>query len=129
MAIERQYGRCERVQSVWHSMMKSSRDRSWAPPAVAVHRALGPGFLESLYAAALCVEMTERDIPFQRELTMPVLYREVVIGTHRVDLLVHRRFVVELKVVKEITDVHFAVPPFLLSCLPQRPDPEFMFYS
>ncbi len=88
--------------------------------AVAVHRALGPGFVESLYAAALGVEMTERRLEFQRELSIPVMYRDVVIGTHRVDLLVHGAIVVELKATKEIADVHFCVVRSYLRALGLR---------
>jgi GxxExxY protein len=88
--------------------------------AIAVHRTLGPGFVESLYAAALVVEMTERRIEFQRELSIPVLYRGVQIGAHRLDLLVHGSIVVELKVVKEITDLHYAVVRSYLRALGLR---------
>lgn len=77
--------------------------------AIAVHRELGPGFLEAVYDAALVVEMRSRRIAFQRELSVPVLYRGVEVGLHRLDLLVANQVVVELKAVKEITRVHFAV--------------------
>jgi len=88
--------------------------------AVSVHRALGPGFMESLYAAALAMEMTEQRVEFQREVSVPILYRGVPIGTHRLDLLVHGRIVVELKVVKEITDLHYAVVRSYLRALGLR---------
>lgn len=77
--------------------------------AIAVHRELGPGFLETIYDAALAVELDARGIPFQRQLAIPLLYRGVEIGRHRLDLLVGSEIVVELKAVKDIADAHFAV--------------------
>lgn len=77
--------------------------------AIAVHRELGPGFLEAVYDAALVVELRARRIPFQRQLTIPVLYRGVEVGLHRLDLFVADEIVVELKAVRDIGDVHFAV--------------------
>jgi GxxExxY protein len=55
--------------------------------AIAVHRELGPGFLESIYENALCVELKTQQIPFQRQLRVPVAYRSVEVGLHRLDLL------------------------------------------
>jgi GxxExxY protein len=77
--------------------------------AIAVHRELGPGFLESVYGNALVVEMRHREIPFVRQLGVPVLYRGVEVGMHRLDLFVADEIVVELKAIKELADVHFAV--------------------
>lgn len=77
--------------------------------AIAVHRELGPGFIESVYGNALDVEMRHQQIPFVRQLGVPVLYRGVEVGMHRLDLLVADEIVVELKAVKELADVHFAV--------------------
>ena len=56
--------------------------------AIDVHRELGPGFLESIYENALAIELRARQIPFQRQLTVPVLYRGVEVGLHRLDLFV-----------------------------------------
>jgi GxxExxY protein len=88
--------------------------------AIAVHRALGPGFIESVYSEALAVELTAREIEYQREVSVPVVYREVVVGTHRVDLLVQGRIVVELKATKEIAEVHFSVVRSYLKALGLR---------
>ncbi len=77
--------------------------------AIEVHRELGPGFIESIYEAALAVELRVRGIPFQRQLSVPVLYRAVEVGMHRLDLYVSDLIVVELKAVERIEDVHFAV--------------------
>ena len=76
--------------------------------AIEVHKQLGPGFVESIYENALSVELRHRGIPFQRQLAVPVLYRGVEVGLHRLDLLASNDIVVELKAVKEIADTHFA---------------------
>ena len=72
-------------------------------------KVLGPGFVESVYENALVLELRHRELPFHRQVSVPVLYREVEVGLHRLDLLVHDQIVVELKAVKHISDVHFAV--------------------
>jgi GxxExxY protein len=77
--------------------------------AITVHRELGPGFLESVYENALSLELHARGIPMQRQLPVPVLYRDVEVGLHRLDLVVDARMVVELKAVKALDNVHFAV--------------------
>jgi len=77
--------------------------------AIEVHKALGPGFLESVYENALALELAARGIRFERQLTVPILYRGSAVGLHRLDLLVAALIVVELKAVKALEDVHFAV--------------------
>lgn len=77
--------------------------------AIAVHVSLGPGFIESVYENALCVEFTARGIAFEQQKTIKVLHRGVVVGEHRLDLLVEGCFLVELKAVKEIEDIFFVI--------------------
>jgi GxxExxY protein len=77
--------------------------------AIAVHRQLGPGFLESIYEAALAIELRKHGLRFERQRRLPILYDGVEIGFHRLDLLVEDTIVVELKAVKRIEDIHFAV--------------------
>ena len=77
--------------------------------AIEVHKALGPGFLESVYENALVLELAARGIRFARQLAVPILYRGSEVGLHRLDLLVAALIVVELKAVKAIENVHFAV--------------------
>lgn len=77
--------------------------------AIAVHRELGPGFLEAVYDNALAIELRTRGIPFARQVCVPVVYRGVEVGSHRLDLFVANEIVTELKAVKEIADHHFAV--------------------
>jgi GxxExxY protein len=72
--------------------------------AFAVHRALGPGLIESVYEACLCHELSKRHVAFQRQLALPVLYDGVRLDAGlRIDLLVADEVVVELKAVERIT--------------------------
>ncbi len=56
--------------------------------AIEVHRVLGPGFLESVYEEALCVELALREIVFARQVTVAVTYKDHAVGENRLDLLV-----------------------------------------
>ncbi len=77
--------------------------------AIAVHRTLGPGFLESIYEEALCIELGRRSIPFEQQKSVRLTYESQPIGEHRLDLLVAERVVVELKAIKTLEPVHFSV--------------------
>jgi GxxExxY protein len=77
--------------------------------AIAVHAALGPGFIESVYENALCVELTARGISFEQQKFIPIFHCGVAVGEHRLDLLVEQVLLVELKAVKEIEDIFFAI--------------------
>ncbi len=77
--------------------------------AIEVHKTLGPGFIESVYESALCLELTRRGVAFVRQKTIPILYRGESVGEHRLDLLVEDRLVVELKAVAVIDDIFFAI--------------------
>jgi GxxExxY protein len=76
--------------------------------AIEVHRALGPGYLESVYEQALCVELTSQGIPFVRQRPFSVEYRGQAVGEGRLDLLVDEELVVEVKAVVELAPVHTA---------------------
>ena len=77
--------------------------------AIEVHRSLGPGFLESLYEEALCIELDNLGIPYERQKTLEIRYRDHKIGEHRLDLLIASKLVVELKAIKEIEPIHFTI--------------------
>ena len=77
--------------------------------AIQVHRAVGPGFLESLYEEALAVEFALSGIQFIRQHPVPLFYRDHQVGEHRLDFLVERKIVVELKAIRELEDIHFAI--------------------
>jgi len=76
--------------------------------AIEVHRALGPGFLESIYEEALCLELTHRNISFARQVPIPICYRSHPVGTSQLDLMVGGQLVVELKAVSQILPIHVA---------------------
>ena len=76
--------------------------------AIEVHRALGPGLLESVYEGALCIELADRGIPFTRQPSVDLTYKERPIGKGRLDLLVGNAVIVELKAVETLADVHTA---------------------
>jgi GxxExxY protein len=74
--------------------------------AIAVHRALGPGFRESIYRKAMCVELEARGLAFEVERPVRVSYRGVEIPGQRVDLIVGGLIVVEPKTVVRFDGVH-----------------------
>ena len=74
----------------------------------AVHRALGPGFFESAYRNAFCIELSEQHIPFEIEKSVTVHYRNRPVAVHRLDLVVRGCVVVELKALKLLKHVHEA---------------------
>jgi GxxExxY protein len=77
--------------------------------AIAVHRALGPGLLESAYMRCLCRELEIRGLPFEREVPLPVVYRDVVLECgYRLDLLVAKTVVVEVKSIEALAPIHDA---------------------
>jgi len=76
--------------------------------AMEVHSFLGNGFQEVIYQRALAKEMVIQDMLFAREFEMPIFYKDVQIGTRRVDFLVENIISVELKALTKLEDVHFA---------------------
>ena len=77
--------------------------------AIAVHRELGPGLLESIYEEALGIELTEHGIMFLRQVELPVVYKgSLLSGSFRVDMIVENTLVLELKCVETILPVHKA---------------------
>ena len=77
--------------------------------AIRVHRGLGPGFLESIYEEALAIEFALSGIPFIRQHSIPLFYKDHQIGEHRLDFLVEGKIIVELKAISELEDIHFAI--------------------
>jgi len=75
---------------------------------VTIHRVLGPGFVEPVYRNAFCLELECRHIPFECEKQIVVKYRDAPVGLHKIDLIVHRSIIVELKAVSSIEPVHVA---------------------
>lgn len=76
--------------------------------AIEVHGVLGPGFLESVYEEALCIELTLRGIPFARQVPIGAHYKGQWVGEARLDLLVDEKLVVELKATEKLAPIHVA---------------------
>lgn len=76
--------------------------------ALEVHRLIGPGYLESVYEEALCVEFGLRGIAFERQVETGITYKNVRVGRGRVDFVVAKRLIVELKSVEALVPVHTA---------------------
>ncbi|MEQ1534218.1 MAG: GxxExxY protein [Sideroxydans sp.] len=73
--------------------------------AIEVHKALGPGLLESIYEEALCIEFELMGLEFQRQLAVDVLYKGHAIQGQRLDLLVASEVVVEIKSLRALPEV------------------------
>lgn len=77
--------------------------------AIEVHRALGPGLLESAYEECLCHELFLRGLAFQRQVPLPVSYKGITLdGGCRLDLVIEESLILELKCVEHILPVHEA---------------------
>lgn len=75
---------------------------------IRVHRTLGPGFLERIYHNALTIELANQGLLVETEKEITIHYAGQIIGTHRLDLLVGHRVIVELKTVEELAGIHHA---------------------
>ena len=71
-----------------------------------VHRVLGPGFKESIYQRAMCLEMDARGLRFECEKKIEVRYKQWVIPGQRVDLLVESRVLVDIKAIPRLRKIH-----------------------
>jgi GxxExxY protein len=84
-------------------MVELNEENYWSEKiigaAIEVHRLLGPGLPESIYEEALCAEMEERGIPYARQVHVAVMFKKKKIKDHRLDLIVAKKVVVELKAV------------------------------
>jgi GxxExxY protein len=77
--------------------------------ALAVHKALGPGLLESTYEACLCYELEERGIAYQQQVPLPVVYKGVRLECgYRIDVLVENAVILELKAIEQLLPIHEA---------------------
>jgi GxxExxY protein len=74
-----------------------------------VHKELGPGFLEITYEEALAIELRNARISFERQKLLPIFYREHLIGEHRLDVVVERKVILELKAISALEDIHYAI--------------------
>ncbi len=81
--------------------------RALVDSAVKVHQTLGPGFLESVYEACLCVELGKRNIRYETQAPISIVYGGVRIDAGlRLDLLVEKSVILELNAVDKLLPVH-----------------------
>lgn len=76
--------------------------------AMEVHRILGPGFLEAVYQVALERELTLRAIPFEKQVKLPVKYKEAIVGDYLADFIIDGKLIVEIKAVSNFNSQHQA---------------------
>ncbi len=77
--------------------------------ALEVHRELGPGLLESVYEKCLAFELKQREIDVQRQVEIPVYYKELEMNFgFRADLIIENKFIVEVKSSERLADIHLA---------------------
>jgi GxxExxY protein len=83
--------------------------KSVVEAAFYVHRQLGQGLLESAYEECLAIILADREIPFQRQVVMPLFFegRKIDIG-YRIDFFVNEELILELKSVEELLPIHEA---------------------
>ena len=96
----------QRSQSTQSS--EGSLSESVIAAAIEVHRTLGPGLLESIYEEALAHELGLREIDFERQKEIDVVYKGKTIKGQRLDLVVEKRLVVEIKSVRRMDEVFVA---------------------
>ncbi len=82
--------------------------RSIIGAAIEVHHVLCPGFLEGVYEEALCREFELRNISYERQVPVAIEYKGGCVGECRLDVLVEKRVVVEIKAVSDICPIHLA---------------------
>jgi GxxExxY protein len=72
-----------------------------------IHKILGPGLLESVYESALCYEFTKANIPFDRQIDIPVPYEDIILDKgFRADVIIENKLIVEIKSIESLTQVH-----------------------
>jgi GxxExxY protein len=75
--------------------------------AFKVHTALGPGLLESAYENIICYELEKHNIPFERQVEVPIQYdNQIFSNAFRADIILDKKIIIELKSVETLNDIH-----------------------
>jgi GxxExxY protein len=78
--------------------------------AIEVHKSLGPGLLESAYEECLCYELDEREIKYERQKPIPVVYKSIKLECgYRADIIVEKKILLELKSIEALNPIHEAI--------------------
>jgi len=88
--------------------------------AIEVHRALGPGFIESIYENALVIALRKHGLTVEQQREVEILFDGQLVGKHRLDLFVEEEIVIDLKAVKDLDEVHFAIVKSQLRAIGHR---------
>jgi GxxExxY protein len=90
-------------------MIENELSRIIIGTSIEIHKELGPGLLESIYEEILYYELDQKGLHVQRQLSVPLKYKDMRFDTaFRLDLLVNNRVVIELKSVEKLAPVHYA---------------------
>ncbi|EKT3964827.1 GxxExxY protein [Flavobacterium psychrophilum] len=77
--------------------------------ALKVHQALGPGLLESAYEECLFYELKKHNLKIEKQKALPLIYDEIKLDAgYRIDIIIEDKFIIEIKAVEALTDVHLA---------------------
>ena len=77
--------------------------------ALKVHKVLGPGLLESAYGECLFYELKKSNLKVEKQKALPLIYEEVKLDVgYRIDMIIENKFIIEVKSVETLTDVHLA---------------------
>ena len=77
--------------------------------AIELHKKLGPGLLESAYENALAYDLKEIGLDIKQQVSMPFIYKEIKLDIgYRIDLLIEKKVIVEIKSVESLAPVHYA---------------------
>ena len=89
--------------------MENQISKEIVDAALKVHKQLGPGLLESAYEECLTYDLIQRDLLVERQKALPLVYEEVKLEAgYRVDLLIEKKVIIEIKAVEALNDVHLA---------------------
>jgi GxxExxY protein len=99
----------DRVPGVDGKLIHKALTEQIIGAAIEVHKAIGPGLLESVYQECMCHEINLRKLRFQREVKVPVIYKGVVLDCgYRLDMIVEDTVILELKSADRIVPVYEA---------------------
>jgi GxxExxY protein len=73
--------------------------------AISIHNSIGPGFTENIYETAFAYELNNNQIAFEQQKYIEVPYKSMILGTYRLDCVVDKKIIVELKAVNALTDL------------------------
>jgi len=77
--------------------------------AIKVHKAIGPGLLESAYEACLFYELNKSNLDVRKQVPLPLQYEGVFIDcAYRADIIVNNKVIIEIKAIKKLDDIHFS---------------------